>query len=327
MRGYAIEVLSATLASCMLAAVFLSSAQPAASGGRPLVLCTTSVLASIVEDLAGGRVEVRYLVSPAMCPGHYDVKPGDIESIRSAALILAHGMEWRGWLRELIKSANQTGSLKAAIRNVTGPWNTPQMLKERYRRVASVLGEVLGLDVSSELSGCLAAIDRVDAELKSMASRYGFSETPVACMLWQRDFIQYLGFRVVAVYGPTEYLSQRDIEEIERNITRYGAKLIVDNLHSGVEVGRKIAEDTGIVQVALINFPEAVPEVHNVTEMMLYNARVLADGLKHFEYKAELEACRAATRLWQYTAVGLALLAAVEAAIIVLAVVKARRRV
>ncbi|MCD6515509.1 MAG: zinc ABC transporter substrate-binding protein [Candidatus Odinarchaeota archaeon] len=292
---------------------------------KPLVVCTTSVLASIVEDLADGDVEVKYLVSPSMCPGHYDVKPGDVETIRNASLILAHGMEWSGWLRELINSANQTGDLHVPIYNITGPWNTPPMLKQKYQTVASKLSEALGLNVSSKLSKCLDAIDQVDAELKSMVDKYGFNGTPVACMLWQKGFVEYLGFKVVATYGPTEYLSQSDIEEIETNITTYGARLIIDNLHSGIEVGRKIAEDTGIVQVVLINFPGSVVGINNVTEMMLYNAEMLADGLKYYEYKVELESYKSAVSFWQYATIGVVLLAVIEAVIIVLLVVRAKK--
>jgi len=296
-----------------------------ANEGNLLVVCTTSVLASIVKDLTDGNVDIKYLVSPSMCPGHYDVKPGDVETIRSANLILAHGMEWRGWLKELINSANQTGDLHVAIYNVTGPWNTPPMLKQKYQNIASILSDTLGLDVSSKLSKCLDAINQIDTELKNMVEKYGFNGTPVACMLWQKGFVQYLGFKVVATYGPTEYLSQSDIEEVETNITRYGAKLIIDNLHSGVEVGKKIAEDTGIVQVVLINFPGSVVGVNNVTEMMLYNAETLVDGLKYFEYKVELESYKSTVSFWQYTTIGVVLLAVVEAIIIVLLVARTKK--
>lgn len=328
--------LSSILVISMIVAMILAPIQPIVSqevctrvistnDSKPLVVCTTSVLASIVEDLAGEYVEARYLVSPSMCPGHYDIKPGDVATIRNASIILAHGMEWGGWLRELITSANQTGDLHVPIFNLTGPWNTPVMLKQKYQTVASKLSEVLGLDLSNQLSKCLNAIDKVDSEIMGMVDEYGFNGTPVASMLWQKGFVEYLGFKVVAVYGPTEFLSQSDIEEIEVNITTYNAKLIIDNLQSGVEVGRKIAEDTGIVQVVLINFPGSVVGVNNVTEMMLYNVRLLADGLKFYEYRVELASYKSAIDFWQYTAMGIALLAVIEVIIIIMLIVRTRK--
>jgi len=284
---------------------------------KPLVVCTTTVLSSIVTDLAGDSVDVRYLVSPSMCPGHYDIKPGDVETIRSANLILAHGIEWLGWLRELINSANQTGDLHVPIYNVTGPWNTPSMLKMKYQAIASILNETLNIDVNAQLEKCLNSIDSVDSRIREIANENNFNGTSVACMLWQKSFVEYMGFNVIATYGPTEYLSQSDIEEIEANITEYNAKLIIDNLHSGVEIGKKIADDTNIVQVVLINFPDAVVGIHNVTEMMLYNVEQLSDGLKYFDYKVELNSYKETANLWQYISAGIGLFAVIEAIIII----------
>jgi len=294
-------------------------------GEKPLVVTTTSVLASIVMDLAGDLVEVKYLVSPSMCPGHYDVKPGDVETIRSASLILAHGMEWSGWLRDLIETANQTGDLYVPIRNITGPWNSPSMLKQRYSAVANVLEEVLGLSLDDKLSECLAAIDAVDEELKDYAKDYGFNNTPVVVMLWQVGFVSYLGFKVVAIYGPPEYLSTEDIIEIENNATKYGARLIIDNLHSGVDVGAKIAEDVGAVHVVLINFPEVVPGINNVTEMMLYNAKILADGLNKYETIKEMSSLKQEVELWKYVSWGCLFVIMIETALIIV-MVKRRGR-
>ena len=294
-------------------------------GEKPLVVTTTSVLASIVMDLAGDLVEVKYLVSPSMCPGHYDVKPGDVETIRSASLILAHGMEWSGWLRDLIETANQTGDLYVPIRNITGPWNSPSMLKQRYSAVANVLEEVLGLSLDDKLSECLAAIDAVDEELKDYAKDYGFNNTPVVVMLWQVGFVSYLGFKVVATYGPPEYLSTEDIIEIENNATKYGARLIIDNLHSGVDVGAKIAEDVGAVHVVLINFPEVVPGINNVTEMMLYNAKILADGLNKYETIKEMSSLKQEVELWKYVSWGCLFVIMIETALIIV-MVKRRGR-
>ncbi len=315
-----------TIILVILLIAFLNTSHVAlASNDKPLVVCTTSVLASIVRDLAGESVDVKYIVSPSLCPGHYDVKPGDVETIKSADLILAHGMEWKfGWLKSLVEAANQTGELKAYIANVTGAWNTPPALRSMYEKVASLLFEALGLNVSANLSKCLSAIDNVEAELRNIARENEFNETPVACMLWQESFVEYLGFDVVASYGPPEKLSVKDIENVEKNITEREAKLVIDNMHSGVDIGEKISEDTGAIHVILINFPESVVGVSNITDMMLYNARILADSLKYYEYKAEIDVYKADVNLWRGATIGVTLLAIVEGIALVLLV---RRRI
>ena len=292
---------------------------------QPVVLTTTSVLASIVRDLASDLVTTHYIVSPSICPGHYDVKPSDIELIRSASLLLAHGMEWSSWLRELINSANQTGDLHIPIYNITGPWNTPPYLREKYSMIASILENEFGFDLSDRLNSCLQAINDTDETLKSMAEMYNFNNTPVVSMLWQAGFISYLGFKVVATYGPPEFLSSQDIVELENNATKYGAKLIIDNLHSGVEIGEKIAEDIGIAHVVLINFPEAVPSIKNVTDMMIYNAKMLIKGLHDYENAHEINSLKNDVKFWSYVSIGLGLLLVIETIIIVVLVRRSGR--
>lgn len=292
---------------------------------KPLVVTTTSVLASIVRDLAGNLVNVKYIVSPSMCPGHYDIKPGDVETIRNASLILAHGMEWSSWLGELIDSANQTGDLDVPIYNVAGPWNTPTYLAQKYSEIAEILETELGLDLEDRLSVCLNAINNVETELISLGNEYGFNETPVAVMQWQSAFIEFLGFKIVATYGPPELLSTEDQLEVMNNITEFGAKLIIDNLQSGVSFGEKVAKETGIVQVVLINFPESVPGVSNVTEMMLYNAKLLTKGLEHYEFIVENNVLKSEVKLWQYVSTGLVIVIAIES-LVVVALVKRREQ-
>ncbi len=294
----------------------------AAVEDKPLVVASTSVLASIVRDLAGDQARVVYLVSPSMCPGHYDVKPGDLETFRNADLVLYHGFE--PWVKELVKAVNATGDWKGAVARVSGPWNTPDALKKLYTNVAEALKEKLGIQVNDRLKECISSIDKVASELKKIASENEFEGTPVVCMLWQKPFVSYMGFKIVAVYGPPEKLSVKDIESIEKNATKNHAALVIDNLQSGVEVGERIARDVGAVHVVLVNFPDSVAGVHNVTEMMLYNAKLLENAMHSHKYIIEANTLKDKLETWRAVALGAIVIAIVEA--LVLAVQALRKR-
>jgi zinc transport system substrate-binding protein len=54
--------------------LFISCARPSAD-----IVAGSSLIANIIEDVADGRLKTCTLVPPEMCPGHYDIKPGDIE--------------------------------------------------------------------------------------------------------------------------------------------------------------------------------------------------------------------------------------------------------
>jgi len=259
---------------------------------KPLVVCTTSVLASIVEDLAGDQVTVEVIASPAVCPGHYDVKPSDIDAFKRANLILAHGFE--PWVDDLMQASQS----EAAVVYVKGPWNTPSFLKARYQAVSQALSEYLGIDTSVKLEDCLNSIDEVDAYLKEVAQSSGFVDMPVVCMLWQKNFIEYLGFKVVACYGPRELVSAQRDESVVETASQGGAKLVVDNLQSGVDLGEKIASEIGGVEVALSNFPGVALGLNNVTAVMKWNAEKLSKAVEDIELLSEVSSLKAQLSTW-----------------------------
>lgn len=243
-------------------------------GEKPVVVVTTSVLESIVKDLAGNEVEVVTVIPPNICPAHYDLRPGDVEIIRKASLVLAHGVE--PWIENLIKSSGSSAKLVY----VRGGWNTPEFARQRYRDVAEALESELGIDLSDELNKCIKAINETEVSLKELSSKRGFVGTPVVAMKWQKDFLSFLGFNVVASYGPPEMVSAQELSRVIENATKNGAVLVIDNIQSGVDLGIKIAKELGIREVALSNFPGVPKDVRNLTEMMKYNADLLEAALE-----------------------------------------------
>ena len=275
----------------------------ASSTDKPIVVTTTTVLESIVKDLAGDKVSVVVIASPAICPAHYDVRPSDVEAFRIADLILAHGIE--PWVEDLKKASGS----EAPIVYIKGPWNMPDTLKQRYSEVANAIEEHLGISVSDKLSKSLSEIDEVKQWLQRYAEEHGFKNTPVVSMMWQKGFISFLGFKVVATYRSPEMVSAKEYSEIVENATKYGAVLVIDNLQSGVELGEKIASEVGAVEVALTNFPGTAPGLNNVTEVMKYNARLLAEALEEATVMKEKTMLERQIGFWRTTTYTLAVLA------------------
>ncbi|MCR8433307.1 MAG: zinc ABC transporter substrate-binding protein [Crenarchaeota archaeon] len=296
------------------------------SNSKPLVVATTSVISSIVKDLASDALNVVYIVPPSLCPGHYDIRPGDVELVRSANLILKHGIAGEFWLDTLISKANESGDLHVPVVSIGGSWNTPTAARALYENVALAIQDHLGIDVSQRLNSCLQAINNTEAELMKLASENQFMGVPVVAMLWQKPFVEFLGFKVVATYGPPEKLSESDIAKIIENATRENAKLVIDNVHSGVSVGEKIATHVGAVHVALINFPEILPEANNLTTMMIYNARLLANAINEYEYRLEIQRLKATNDLLVQIAISIGLIAAVETSLILMIVMRRKRQ-
>ena len=280
---------------------------------KPIVVATTTVLGSIVHDLAKDDVIVIVIASPNICPAHYDIKPSDIAAVSMAKLILYHGIE--PWLNRLVEASGS----KATLVKISGPWNTPENLKSYYERVAEALNSYLGVNVSERLNICLKRIDEVASKMKEIATEYKFNQIKVVCMKWQASFVSWLGFQVVAIYDPPERLSSKDIVELEAKAKEEGAMLIIDNLQSGVAFGKSLAEKVGAVHVALTNFPGTAMELNNVTMIFLYNIERLKAAVSDYRILKELSVLQNQLETYRLTTYSLIAIAIFEAILLVLA--------
>lgn len=271
------------------------------------VVTTTSITGSIVEDLAGDKVEVYTIANPSLCPAHYDLKPSDIEIATKADILIYQGFE--PWVEQIEEELKED----VVIEKVSGPWNTPENLKKYYQQIASILEEKI--DLGDRLQSCLEYINKTDSELKKIAEENGFGDIKVCCQEFQKAFVSYLGFNVTISYPSPETLTSQDIAEIEEKIREENIKLVISNLQSGTSLGEAL-EGMGLVHVVLTNFPGTGTELHNMSAVMLYNAKKLASAVENLGIRSELSLIKSKLQVYEYATFGLIAVAIVEAIII-----------
>ena len=84
--------------------------QTAGSGGRPIVVATTTQVADLVRAVGGSAVDVRQILRPNSDPHEYEPRPADAKAIAGAALVVRSGGDVDRWLGDLIGNAG--GSAK-----------------------------------------------------------------------------------------------------------------------------------------------------------------------------------------------------------------------
>jgi len=70
--------------------------------GRPRVVCTTTVVADLVRQIAGDRVVVACLMPPGVDPHSYRATPRDADLLAGADLVVASGLRLEGKLADLL---------------------------------------------------------------------------------------------------------------------------------------------------------------------------------------------------------------------------------
>jgi zinc transport system substrate-binding protein len=222
------------------------------------VVTTTSLIASIVEKVGGDKVDVANIIPPAQCPGHFDVKPSDIQMLADAKLFLMHGWQGEMFSKDLIESADNP-ELKVVSLNIPGNWMTPTVQAQAVGNITSALAEIDPNNASyyqNNAESELAAITVKGDELKAKLGAENLSQVNVLCDAQITGLVQWAGFNVVASYPRPEDISAKQMQELIDQGKQGGVVIVIGNLQSGTsDAGITMASGIGAVQVTLSNFP------------------------------------------------------------------------
>ena len=258
----------------MLPLLFLSVTE-AQAAEKPIIVCTTSAVGSVVEEFLGDTAEVLVLVQPGLCPADFDMKPGYVDAVSNAKILFKQSIPGEFWLDGLLEAA---GTPDLTVVAIPGAYNTPEGAKSYIRGVGGNLSQILDVDLDSKISEMLNDVDEVSDWMASQAETLQASTVNVICMNWLKSFIESAGFTVVATYNPPETLSAGDITNLLETAQNEGVALVVDNLQIDVEFGAGIASQVGAEHLVLTNFPGAIPGTENLPKMLRYNAEQLFNG-------------------------------------------------
>jgi len=286
-----------------------------ADDAKPIMVCTTNVLGSLVQEFLGENVSVVVLAQPGICPADYDMKPSDVYAVSHARLLFCHDIPGEFWLQGLIDASGNTNLTKVKI---PGVYNTPEGARRCIRWVGGNLSIALSMDLDVKINAMVADVDATANAIQSEAQGLNVTAVKVVCMKWQETFVKWVGFNVVATYNPPETLSAGDVTTLVETAQKEGVALIIDNLQISTEFGAGIASQVGAVHVVLTNFPGAIPRTGNLTQMFRYNAEQLLEGTRTWrntrELRGEMENLRNLLTIFQ-AVVSTAIIAAVVEAI------------
>ncbi|HQL01013.1 MAG TPA: zinc ABC transporter substrate-binding protein [Smithellaceae bacterium] len=220
---------------------------------RTLVVTSDTILSGMAGALLPpDRYRIEAILPPGQCPGHYDVKLSDIEKMQKAALVIS--------FRSLpfMEKAKTDTPRRLKIDNGGRNWMAPDSYIFGLDRLAQ---ELIGVfpDERKEIEIRKEATVRHVREearmLKDMALTAGISGSAVLSSSMQKEPLEWMGFRVVGVYGRPEALSVREVSRLLRLGKEKRIVAVVDNLQSGPDAGKSIAETLGKPHIVLNNFP------------------------------------------------------------------------
>lgn len=219
---------------------------------RVIVTSDTILSGMIASLMPSHRYRVAAVLPPGQCPGHYDVKLSDIEKIKRADLIVSFkGMPF-------MDKTGSGGGVRLFLDTEGRNWMAPDSYVRGLNLLADRLSEYYPEDRNAIMSRKKAVIEKVRAYADTVTRRIGragLTGAPIISSSMLKEPLEWLGFRVVGEYGRPEAMSARQIVLLSKIARENHIVFVADNLQSGPDVGKGIADSLGTPHVVLTNFP------------------------------------------------------------------------
>ena len=265
----------------LAASLILVPDSQAAGEKRPVVIATTTMIGSMLDLLSGGELEIRVLIPPGSCPGHFDLRPGDAVHLSQADLVIRH--DFQSYLdRKLVA---QNPGLRVAVLESPGHSAGDLVIPSNHLIALKKLKEILENSFSSltpvleaNFAGAREQIEQAEKKARLRIEEANFGGVKVLASFRQAAFVSWAGLEVVERFtnSPDE-LSVLRLKEIVQTAKEQDIAFIAGNLHSGGEaVARAIGAETGLPVCILSNFPGTNERNPTYFELLIDNIERLA---------------------------------------------------
>ena len=93
---------------CATALFFASCGSESTKDTRPHIVCTTSIIGDVVQNLMGDTMKVTSLMGPGVDPHLYKATQGDIEALTDADVVVYNGLHLEGKMGEIFEKLGKT---------------------------------------------------------------------------------------------------------------------------------------------------------------------------------------------------------------------------
>ncbi len=100
------------------AAILFAGISSASAQEKIPVVATFSILADLVKNVGGDRVELHSLVGPDGDAHVYQPSPNDAKKLASAKIVFTNGLGFEGWMERLVKSSGSKATVVVSSKGV-----------------------------------------------------------------------------------------------------------------------------------------------------------------------------------------------------------------
>ncbi|MBA7560928.1 hypothetical protein ES708_02562 [subsurface metagenome] len=240
---------------CIFLTLYLYSASTviASDTVSNTIVVTTSMLEHAVRNVlpASETVKLVRMIPPGSCPGHFDLSPQIVPVLREAIIIIRH--DYQGSLGDKITHLG-INDVRTLTLSTPGSLVIPSHYAELTEKIAAILKREFP-DRSDDLSLAVTQIrtSSLSSGKKILHRAEPWKNISVIASYQQKDFCEWLGFKVEGVINRAENMTPRDIIKLLSS----NAEIVIGNLQEGAEAALSLGEKKSIPVAVLSNFPDA----------------------------------------------------------------------
>lgn len=246
----------------------------------PIIATTTSYLEAAATDLLQTRTGFLRLAEPGTCPGHFDIRPSEVQKLRLCRVLLRFDFQ-----KSLDARLNAGGENKLRVCEVSlsGGMGQPETYLSACEQVARHLVVAGLLDEAAAESRVQAIKSRLvtlSEEVTNRVARAGLVGLPVIASHRQQAFCKWLGLNVVAVFRAADTAGIREIDDALEAGRLANAKVVIANLPEGRRTADALATRLNARVAVFENFPMPKNGTISFDSMVMANLDRLIESLQ-----------------------------------------------
>ena len=219
------------------------------------IAVTNSYIACSVKDLWPGQTDVISLTPPGMCPGHFDMSPGQMQQLRKCALLLR--FDFQKGLDKNFSRLSQQGLQLAEVRALAG-----LCIPENYAAICADVCRILSQHYPERAEKYQQRLEQIRSRIKLLEPQVAeqlitadIKNRKVIASAHQARFAEWLGLDVVAEFTGQEIATPTNINMCLEKGRENNVKIIIANAQEGVQLAERLGESLDAGVIVFSNFP------------------------------------------------------------------------
>ncbi|MCK4886227.1 MAG: zinc ABC transporter substrate-binding protein [Planctomycetes bacterium] len=239
------------------------------------IAVTNTYIRSAVQDFLGNDKSIFCLTSPGMCPGHFDVSPGQLTKLCKCKMLLY--FDWQEAIEKSMVRVKQHGVEFYAVSALPG-----MCLPSSYLQTCKDTFEALLKAYPAEKDNLTKKMEAIKQRLTTLEKQIGEKITQaklkgekVVCSRHQELFAKSLGLDVVATFAGVDTESISNIQQSLDKTKEQTIRFVIANKQEGTALAKALADRLGGEVIVFSNFPET-----NYDELISANLNQLLERVQ-----------------------------------------------